>query len=415
MTAMRYSRNRIVFLLLAMLAMIVPSAACTVPVYRFALEEWSPDYFPLTLLQSTELGSEALDNWRLVEQVAKGDGANIVLRQVLADDPDQGARLLAHDQLNASELPLLILHAPEDDADAAPRWSMPLTNVSQAELDRLLDSPARRQLVELLLGGASGVWCFLPSGDAAADQAARATLERQLARSDDELILPREDPLLRIDFPILEVDRSDPAEAFFVADLLGEPVGSTAAAPPIAVPVFGRGRGLAPVPHEEFDGELIIDICAFLLGACSCQVKELNPGHDLLIRADWDAGIDRRLVSEDGLPPLTGVLPTIGSSRQANQVNQANSDDHGLIAPALPPEPATDERAPQQPFEATRDADPNEQVTSDVAGAVADDAQTLEDDSGEGTLALSLLITVGALLFAALATAFAIRARGERS
>ena len=32
-------------------------------------------------------------------------------------------------------------------------------------------------------------------------------------------------------------------------------------------------------------------MCGFLLGACSCEVKRMNPGWDLLLRADWDEGL----------------------------------------------------------------------------------------------------------------------------
>ena len=31
--------------------------------------------------------------------------------------------------------------------------------------------------------------------------------------------------------------------------------------------------------------------CMFLLGACSCQVKRMNPGWDLLLNVDWDGAL----------------------------------------------------------------------------------------------------------------------------
>ena len=36
-------------------------------------------------------------------------------------------------------------------------------------------------------------------------------------------------------------------------------------------------------------GRLMEDLTLFLSGACSCQVKEQNPGFDLLLSADWNA------------------------------------------------------------------------------------------------------------------------------
>jgi hypothetical protein len=52
--------------------------------------------------------------------------------------------------------------------------------------------------------------------------------------------------------------------------------------------VFGRGRALGAWPAEGFGDEQIDEASLFLLGACSCEVKRLNPGWDLLLNVDWD-------------------------------------------------------------------------------------------------------------------------------
>src|SRR5205814_1402276 len=36
------------------------------------------------------------------------------------------------------------------------------------------------------------------------------------------------------------------------------------------------------------------DAAKFLAGPCSCQVKELNPGVDLLMGADWESVVEER-------------------------------------------------------------------------------------------------------------------------
>jgi hypothetical protein len=43
------------------------------------------------------------------------------------------------------------------------------------------------------------------------------------------------------------------------------------------------------IPSADVDSPLARDLTLFLAGACSCQVKEQNPGFDLLIDADWDS------------------------------------------------------------------------------------------------------------------------------
>ena len=52
-------------------------------------------------------------------------------------------------------------------------------------------------------------------------------------------------------------------------------------------PIFGRCRALLPLVGPGISAENIRSSAAFLAGACSCQVKELNPGFDLLITANW--------------------------------------------------------------------------------------------------------------------------------
>jgi hypothetical protein len=37
----------------------------------------------------------------------------------------------------------------------------------------------------------------------------------------------------------------------------------------------------------------------FVVGPCSCQVKDQNPGFDLLMNVDWDEKIGGSVVSEE--------------------------------------------------------------------------------------------------------------------
>src|SRR5262249_34009543 len=40
---------------------------------------------------------------------------------------------------------------------------------------------------------------------------------------------------------------------------------------------------------DDLTAETLTDAAVFLTGRCSCQVKRLNPGVDLLVSADWDS------------------------------------------------------------------------------------------------------------------------------
>ena len=52
---------------------------------------------------------------------------------------------------------------------------------------------------------------------------------------------------------------------------------------------------------EGFGDEQIDEACLFLLGACSCEVKRMNPGWDLLLNANWNESL--QAIGFPELPP----------------------------------------------------------------------------------------------------------------
>jgi hypothetical protein len=78
---------------------------------------------------------------------------------------------------------------------------------------------------------------------------------------------------------------------------------------PAVVPIFGRGRALGILAGQEINSDNLGAAAAFLTGACSCQVKQLNPGVDLLLAADWDS------IFEQDLKPREPKVPEIPVGR----------------------------------------------------------------------------------------------------
>jgi len=79
-------------------------------------------------------------------------------------------------------------------------------------------------------------------------------------------------------------------------------------AEPMVFPVFGRGRALEPLIGKGITLDNVWDYCAYITGACSCEVKKQNPGVDLLTALDWDAVIEgSQIIIDKVLPPLEGV------------------------------------------------------------------------------------------------------------
>ena len=72
-------------------------------------------------------------------------------------------------------------------------------------------------------------------------------------------------------------------------------------------PIFGRGRVVPPAIGEEIQPEAIREMAEFLTGPCSCEVKEMNPGYDLLLSANWSPLGEYQEERLPALPPLTGL------------------------------------------------------------------------------------------------------------
>ncbi|MBI5393829.1 MAG: hypothetical protein HZA91_00880 [Verrucomicrobia bacterium] len=251
--------------------------ACSVPVFRYALDRWQADAYQLAVPAAVAKSAEIAP---LLAELRKNPVLNLLATEDKSATSDGPARLL---------LP----QAPDK-----PIWSGPLT----ADVFRALtDSPARRELAKRILAGESAVWVLVESGKRAADDAAAAAIEKRLKYIESVAALPEIDPndpssqvgpgpALKAKFSMLRVARTDPAEKFFVAMLtwaLAEK--SDAAGAPVVAPVFGRGKVLGVAPAGEVSDETVDEMCMFLLGACSCQAKEANPGYDLLMAVDWDA------------------------------------------------------------------------------------------------------------------------------
>ena len=88
-------------------------------------------------------------------------------------------------------------------------------------------------------------------------------------------------------FSVLEIEKQDKKESFLVNLFSKIRSEEAAGGEPLVVPVFGRGRALEVIPAAELNPRLMTDLTLFLSGACSCQVKDQNPGFDLLINCDW--------------------------------------------------------------------------------------------------------------------------------
>ena len=266
--------NRLLASLLPALALLSGIAsACTVPVFRYALDRWPADPYRL----------EAPAGWM---EGKAGAG----LRQFLDE--------------NRTELEVL----PLTEAGAPARLLMPEEGpvVWSGTLDEnattLLESPARRELARRILAGDSMIWVMVTSGNDGADRKLEGILKARLEYLQRVAAIPEQDPTdpestlgpgpeLRVGFSFMKINRDDPEEQVFLRMLAGPQGELLEKEEPFGGVVYGRGRVLGAWPSSELDEEGIDEVSLFLLGACSCRVKFQNPGWDLGIALDWDEAL----------------------------------------------------------------------------------------------------------------------------
>jgi hypothetical protein len=269
-----------------------PAPACTIPVFRYALERWELSSYEMIVFHRGPLAAEVRSALGSLPRQA-----NLVVTPVDLDGKVGSAMYKLWEQHGDSgTLPCVVLRqagTEDTDAKVRPAWVGPF---DARKLRQLVDSPIRRQIVASVGNGSSGVFVVLLSGEQAADDAAVALVKSQLAKLEQLVKLPEqsgEGPRIRlalplkVSFTVLPVKRDDPAEDGLVHLLLASEDSLSRVRGPIVFPVFGRGRVLGSLYDRDLDADNLFEVVSFLCAECSCQVKELNPGTDLLIAADW--------------------------------------------------------------------------------------------------------------------------------
>ncbi len=366
--------------------------ACQVPVFRYALERWASDSYELVCVPAKgglkPAEEEALKALR--------DAAN---------DEDFPANITVKvnaDGENDSSVARMDLFYPGKMRGflTKPIWSGDAT-IENAH--KIVQSPVRKELVKRILTGESAAWLLVESGDAEKDDAAEKSLIenakkvakklelpdgvigkndteklKQIRPGDEENVL-RSDVPLKIGFSVMRISRQDLAEEVFLQMLLNleDDLGEYANEP-MAFPVFGRGRILEPLIGLGLNYDNVIEHSAYLTGACSCEVKDQNPGMDLLVAMDWDAAMEgSQVIIDKMLPPLEGTAALMAKNKDGGQSmkgsHAAGPPEGGATTSAAPSSSAEEGEAP---------------VVTDIAS----------DSKGGGMPVSPMLLIIGAVV-----------------
>ncbi len=335
-------------LLIPLLAMFYSAAtrgtsACSVPVFRYALERWPAAPYLLAVVCEGPLNDadQALVS-RLSEKSADAF-PNLTVRVLDRHGAPAGELPEGLQTPETVPLPALLLQYPEESALRGVVWSGPF---SELNLRQLIDSPLRRRIVQQLVLGDAAVWVLLESGNAERDNAAARLLQTRLKAHHQTLALPVLESAagaenlartneLTVTFSLVRLARNDPEEELLVRLLLNSEDDLNGTLEPMAFPIYGRGRVLYALVGEGINPENIDEACGFLTGPCSCVVKELNPGVDLLMSASWDRAIRPIWTSTDEVLSLIGRRDQVSAAPGSEASAQTGRDASAapLVAP----------------------------------------------------------------------------------
>lgn len=268
------------------------ACACTIPVFRYALDRWEADKFHLVLAPSTTEDATISD---LLRPLRANGKANLDITTA------------------ATATTAELKYSRESDR---PVWSGKLDSASLATL---LDSPARQQLLKQILAGDSVVW-VITHGGSEADKSEADRIEKRLRFLEQVAALPVQNPNdpdsqlgpgppLLLKFTSLRLNRDDPAEQPLIQMLAGPQGKVDPSTTSFAAAVFGRGRVLGAWPLADLDDASLEDACMFLVGRCSCRMKNENPGWDILMNVDWEKALTA--AKENGASPSLQVEPKV--------------------------------------------------------------------------------------------------------
>jgi hypothetical protein len=359
----------------AALALLVTTAvACDTPVYRYAMYRWEPAPYEIYYFHEEPISDEAAKLHEQIQATSRSEEnpANVMFVPVPLKEDTELKRIppdvkAAWTKQENPVIPSYMVVSPHGG-------QLHSGDLDQATFKALLDSPARSDIAKQLEEGKACVMVLLTGSDEAANTEAEKavkTLFKDIAEGKVELYtMPPaygfagdeqpEPP--KIEFGYVKVKRDDPQEKWLVdfllslePDLKDEQFANQA----MVFGVFGRGRALPPFVGKGINPDNLLDCIDFVTGACSCTVKDQNPGMDLLFTKDWWSAAEKlanAFGAEEGNEPQYGaadffpqLMIPAGEEDGAAEAQAAPDDATMQVAAAQDQPPSEPADSPQTP------------------------------------------------------------------
>jgi len=282
-------KSLVVLCLLAMTLASLPMAeGCDVPVHRYILVRWEREDYRAYYFYKTDEEKADREVNEFLADASGGFGrrVNLAFRALDVDKLTNNAAAEEDRKVwkeHASQkLPFHLVLTPRGTPLFRGRLDLPAARA-------MIQSPVRTEIARQLCEGKGGVLLLLAGDD---------QKESQNVQKDVRWVLERAKEEQKLDVGFLRLAVKAPREEWLIRSLLAAADLRPESKQPVLFGICGRARVLTFLAGREITRRGIIECVRTMNGDCSCELKEANPGVDLLTDWDWEGAIA-------GLPPVT--------------------------------------------------------------------------------------------------------------
>ncbi len=272
--------------------------ACSVPVFRYALEYWQPDPYQI-ILNYNPLQSNNFK--KIVKEINKhSNNRSFIVKKTKRSQANQG----------------IILKYP---ANTKIKNNIYEDSLTVENFEKIIKSPARQKLIDKITGGDSLVFLILEGDNHNQNNRISKTILKNISILENEIKLPHElsdipkedlsiyDTNIIFKLSMMRLSKTNSEEKVFINVLTKSlPEKIYKKSEPIVFPIFARGRMIGAILEKDLNTETLRRLCEYIAGECSCEIKSRNPGFDTFIPVGWNLEKMKSLISEVILPPLSG-------------------------------------------------------------------------------------------------------------
>jgi hypothetical protein len=341
------------------------SSACSTPVYRYAMYRWFPAPYRVVFMHDVEPGEADLKLHAAIDAHGDYDKEKFANIELMLTDLKKNPELKgwptfikkAWEEGRGGTLPEYMVVSPLGDI-------LHIGQLDEAEIKAMVGSPARDQMMKHLAEGKTCAYVLLTCSDDKKNEAAEKIVKKAIKAVDSGEIefydgeLPywgeedeqeegedNEEKEKKSPHSIgfVKVDRESKTERWLVRSLLSTEPDLKDIDEPMVFAVFGRGRAFPPYLGKGVTYDNMLDYFSEVTGACSCTVKDQNPGIDLLMLNNWDAVAeamaDRYGAEEGNERSVTELFPQLvvpGGAVEDNGEDESDSPESGEDAGTVP-------------------------------------------------------------------------------